>query len=196
MPLELVTAPTEEPVNNAEAREYLRIDDPYTDENLLRRFIVAARQQTEQFTNRALITQTWDWKLDDWWHGNLLIPKAPLQSVTSISYLDSAGDSQTWASRNYVVDTPDGDAAVKGRIGLATGVTFPVLENVISPVTIRFVAGYGLKATVPDNVKFGLLMLVADLYENRQSVVTGTISGLMPQTAQTLLWPYRVLEIA
>ena len=196
MPLELVTAPTEEPVTVAEAREYLRIDDKDTEEILLYRLIKAATQQAEEFTNRAFVTQTWDLKLDGWWRGALLVPKAPLQSVTSITYLDENGDSQTWASSNYIVDSPNGNSAVKGRIGYADDVTVPTLDDVINPVTVRFVAGYGDAGDVPENVKFGILMFVADLYENRQSSVVGTIASSLPQTAKSLLWPYRVVGVA
>ena len=187
--------PAIEPVTLAEVKDHTHVSGTDSDA-VLTILLQAARENVEHHQKRQLITATYELTLEEFPSGPIILPNPPLISVTSISYEDTAGDTQTWASSNYVVDTPDGDAAVKGRIGLATGVTFPVLENVISPVTIRFVAGYGLKATVPDNVKFGLLMLVADLYENRQSSVTGTISGLMPQTAQTLLWPYRVLEIA
>jgi len=196
MPLELVTAPTEEPVTVAEAREYLRIDDKDTDEALLGRLIVAARLQAESFTGRALVTQTWDLKLGGWWRGELLVPKAPLVSVGSVKYVDADGVEQTWSASNYVVDAPSGPEAVQGRIGYADGVTVPVLYATVTPVTVRFTAGYGDGDDVPESLKFGLLMFVADMYENRQSVIVGTSASAMPQTAKSLLWPFRVYEVA
>lgn len=196
MPLELVTAPTEEPVTVAEAREYLRIDDRDTDEALLARLIVAARLQAESFTGRALVTQTWDLKLGGWWRGAQLVPKAPLVSVGSVKYVDADGVEQTWAASNYVVDAPSGPEAAQGRIGYADGVTAPVLYDTLTPVTVRFTAGYGDGDDVPENLKFGLLMFAADLYENRQSVIVGTSASAMPQTAKSLLWPFRVYEVA
>lgn len=177
----------------AEALEFLRVDDETKDTNLVTRLTAAGREQAGQFTGRAFITQTWDLHLDDWWAGTLELPKAPLQSVTSISYVDSSGVTQTFASSNYVVDAPSGDFAEKGRIGLADGASFPLLDPVINSVTIRFVAGYGdTRNDVPEGIRTGTLMYVADMYENRQSVVTGSTVAASPQTAESVLTPYKV----
>jgi len=124
------------------------------------------------------------------------MPKAPLSSVTSVKYLDSAGSEQTWASSNYIVDTPVGDAAVKGAIALSDGITFPVIDDVINPITIRFVAGYGSKHDVPEAVRIALMMMVADMYEHRQSYIVGMSASTMPQSVRTLLHPFRVMEFA
>ena len=51
---------------------------------------------------RALLTQTWDMYLDEFpCAGEIIIPLSPLQSVTSVSYVDQHGATQTWASANY-----------------------------------------------------------------------------------------------
>lgn len=190
---QLVTAPTAEPLTPAEALEFLRVDDEVRDSNLVTRLTVAAREQAEQFTGRAFITQTWDLHLDDWWTGTLELPKAPLQSITSISYVDTGGLTQTWSASNYVVDAPSGEFAEKGRIGLADGASFPLLDPVINSVTVRFVAGYGAtRNEIPEGIRTGTLMYVADMYENRQSVVTGSIVTASPQAAETVLTPYKV----
>ncbi len=192
MRLDLVTAPTDTAVNLAEAFEFLRIDDEDTDEALMYRLIRAATSEVEEYTGRALMSQTWDLKLDGWWRWTLDLPKAPLQSVTSVTYLDTAGDSQTWASSNYVVDAATGPDANPGRLAKADGISFPDLDTTLAPVTVRFVAGYADRFSVPEILKQGLLVLIADMYESRLSTIVGT--NVMPhvQTWKRIVNRYRV----
>ena len=100
----LVTGPAEEPVTRDETKTQLRID--HTDEDsFVDGLITAARAYVEDATFRALVTQTWKLNLEAWPAGNAIeIPKPPLQSVSSVVYLDEAGASTTWASSNYIVD--------------------------------------------------------------------------------------------
>ncbi len=190
---QLVAAPTTEPITPTEAIEFLRVDDETVDTPLITRLTVAARERAEQFTGRAFITQTWDLHLDDWWTGTLELPKAPLQSITSISYVDTNGATQPLSSADYVVDTPSGEFAEKGRVGLADGASFPMLDPVINSVTVKFVAGYGAtRNQVPEGIRTGTLMYVADMYENRQSIVTGSTVAASPHGAETVLTPYKV----
>lgn len=172
------------------------MDDADTEEQLIYAGIKAATAAAESYTRRAFVTQTWDLKLSGWWHRSLIVPKPPLQSVTSITYTDENGTSQTWASSNYIVTTPSGDFAERGEISRADDVTFPTLDDIQYPVTVRFVAGYGDGDDVPEGIKFGIRKYVADLYENRQSFVVGTISQDLPQTYRHLLDSYRSLEAA
>ena len=118
----------------------------------------AAREYGETCTHRAFITQTWDDKrdgfpsgLDD--DGGIWLPKAPLISVTSISYIDTAGVTQTWSSALYTVDAPAGPKARFGRITPIYGQLFPVTRDIENAVTIRFVAGYGAASAVPRLIK-------------------------------------------
>lgn len=194
MSLTLVTPPATEPVTATEAKLHLRVDHT-TDDALITILIATARQMVEQITRRALITQTWDWKLDGF-PACFDIPKPPLVSVTSISYVDTAGASQTWASTNYIVDAPGGPTAQPGRIAPAYGVSYPSTRSIINSVTVRFVAGYGAASAVPEPLKQAVLLLIGHLYANRESVVItgrGSIVAEMPQTVEWLCWPYRAL---
>jgi uncharacterized phiE125 gp8 family phage protein len=64
MSLTLVTKPTHEPISVDIAKSHLRVttnnDDVYIEQ-----LIKEVRTWTEGFLRRALITQTWDWKMDD-----------------------------------------------------------------------------------------------------------------------------------
>src|SRR3990172_9406936 len=109
MALALVTAPATEPVTRTEAKVHLRIESAVTaDDTLIDRLIIVARQLGEAHTGRAFITQTWDLKLDAFPAGRIRLPKAPLSSISSVTYLDTNGASQTWDSGDYLVDAPAG----------------------------------------------------------------------------------------
>ncbi len=186
MALKLITAPTVEPVTVAEVKTHSRItgtdDDAY-----LTLLIKAARNHVENITNRALITQTWDWTLDGGLR-DVCIPKAPLQSITSVKYTDDNGTEQTLATSYYKVD----DVSEPGRVVLAYSQSWPTARQEINNVTMRFIAGYGDASTdVPDDINFAILWIVDHWYEHRTAV---TELGLnkTPLSIDAALFPYRV----
>lgn len=190
--LSMVTAPAIEPVTLQEAKAHLRVDDNSENE-LIDSLRVAAREYVENFTSRKLITQTWDLKLDAFPCGNCLdLPFAPVASVSSISYIDTAGTTQTWASSNYTVDAPSGAFAMPGRITPAYQVIWPATRNVINAVTVRFVVGYGATVyTVPYLLRAAIKLLIGHWYANREPVAVGTITSDIPQTVQAMLWSFK-----
>lgn len=194
MALSLVTAPAREPIDLASAKVHLRVDTD--DENtLIDGLIKSAREYVESATGRALLTQTWDLKLDGFWCGALELPKAPVSAITSITYLDMNGASQTWASANYLTDLPAGPKASKARITTAYAVVAPSTYDVMNAVTVRFVCGYGSSGDrVPAALRQAMLLLIGHWYQAREAVVVGVgIGGVtVPLTVDQLLWPYKV----
>lgn len=192
MALELVTAPAAAPITTTVARRHLRVDGD-DDDPLIDGLVAAATIEAENYTRRAIITQTWDLKFDRFPAGEIRIPKAPLDSITTLKYTDNNGTQQTWDTSNYTVDTPVGPQADVGRIVRAFGVSWPSTRNVINAVEIQFVAGYGLaeSSEIPAGILQGMLLMIGHLYENRQSVITGTIATELPQAVKSLWTPYR-----
>ena len=199
--LQLVTAPSDEPLSLTQVKDHLHVTGN-ADDDYLRALITAARLQAEASTHRALMTQTWDWFLDDFPSEDIFcVPRPPLQSITSITYLDAvAGATQTWATTEYDTDAPATIAlidefAAPGRIALAFGVTYPATRTEINSVTVRFVAGYGADQDVPAAIRQGMLLAIGSLYEHREDVVTGTgqlATALPMHTSKALWWPYRL----
>ena len=192
MTLTLVTAPTEEPITLDEAKAHLRVDA--TDEDdVIGPLIEAARQHVENFTHRRLITQTWDYKLDGFPSGDLELPLAPLLTSTApvVTYTDSAGASQTWASSNYTVDAPSGPWARRGRLFLNYGILYPSTRSIDQAVSIRFLCGYGGPASVPEPIKLAMKLLFGHWYANREAVNVGNITSEYPQAVDALLWPFK-----
>ena len=197
-----VTAPANEPITLVQARDHLRLTatgSPAThaDDTYVTALIAAARRWCEGFTQRAIITQTWDWFLDGFEDGDgadkgiLEVPKPPLISVTTIKYLDSAGSQQTWASSKYRVDSD----SQPGRISPAFGEAYPAVRGVMGDVEVRLVAGYGADDTaVVDDLLQAMKIVMAHWYEHREPIITGTIVASVPMSAEYLARPHQVVR--
>ena len=188
--LKLNTDATVEPVSAAEMKAHLRVTAT-TEDAYIATLITAARMEVENRIRRALITQTWEMHLTDWpWQTYIRLPKAPLQSVTSIKFTDRDGDSNnTVATTVYGVDIK----ATPGRIFLKPNQTWP--SDVLyegTPIVITFVAGYGDASTnVPMAIIHAVKLIAADLYENRETIVIGK-SIAVTKAVENLLAPYTV----
>lgn len=140
---------------------------------------------------RALVTQTWVVKLPAFPCGEIVsLPLPPLQSVSSITYLDSSGSSQTLSASKYDVVT--GGQIGRGYVRLAYGQAWPSTYEHPEAVTVTFVAGYGSSASdVPANIRSAGLLLVEDLYRHRAA--QSVDYEIHPNPAVTsLLAPYTV----
>lgn len=157
----LVTASTFKAleVEEIKLRPELRITTD-TDDQILQGFIHSAVEAYQEFTDHILCSSIWDLYLDEF-PDEIELP-APLISVTSITYTDSAGVSQTLGASTYVVDTT---SAVKGRVVLAYGEVWPSTYAQINVVRVRFVSGYANAAAIPWRVKDGLILKVQELYD-------------------------------
>ena len=185
MSLKIVSGPSGEPVTLAEAKAHLRVTAS-DDDTYITTLIILARQEVERFTNRRLITQTWDWRLDAFplW---FLVPTPPLISVTSINYIDTDGNSQLLDSSIYDVDIFSAPA----RIMEAFGKSWTSTRTIINAVTVKFVCGYGDASDVPESLKQALFMILAHFYENREDTSPMAVHKI-PKTSEHLMWNYRV----
>lgn len=157
--------PTTEPVSISDIRTHIRIDHTEEDSILLG-YLLAARSQLERDTRRALISQTWVLRMDRFPEWDVYLSPCPVASVSSITYVDVDGATQTLSSSLYRVDATSEPA----RIEPAWGETWPSTRSVSNAVTITFTAGYGAETSVPQLAKQAIRMLVAHWYMNREAV--------------------------
>jgi uncharacterized phiE125 gp8 family phage protein len=184
----IVVQPTEEPVSVDEAKLHLRVDGTEEDD-YIDGLIRAAQQICEVNARRAFVQRTLDFSMDCWPGRGMELPYPPLVSVTSISYTDGDGNTGTIPSSDYVVYT----SVEPGLIALKPGRSWPSVSLMPGPsLRVRYVAGFGSAADVPSNYRQAILLTLGSLYENRESVVVGTIVTQMPQSAQMLLSADRV----
>lgn len=195
----LVTAPTVEPLSLADAKAQCRIVDSVTDEDdVIWSLIPAVREWGESFTGRAFLPQTWDIKFDAF-PSCIVLPKPPVSSVTSISYVDTTGATQVLSSSLYTASLPTGPFASPGTIVPAYGLTWPSTRSVPDAVTVRIVCGYADVETVPKAIVSALKVRLGTLYAYREGIVVGTSVLPIPGGAagavpidEYLLWPYKV----
>lgn len=182
--LQLVTAPTTEPVSLEELKNHCRVDGNDMDSQLTL-LLRAARQWTESVTGRAFSTQTFDLVIDETpATRQILIPRSPVQSITSATYIDSAGATQTWASTNYTLNTH----GFPSRLELAYGATWPALITAWNAMTIRFVTGSSaLVGGTPEPVRQAIMLRAQALLDRDPAV-----RDLLTETADSLLSPYRI----
>lgn len=181
----LVIAPSVEPVTLSEAKAWARVEVT-DDDTIITALIIAARIKAEAETARAFITQTWDLKADEF-ADSIALPMPPYQSITSVKYIDTDGTEQTVANTDYTVTKKNGIT----YLVLAYGKTWPATRDIHDAVTIRFIAGYGTAAAVPELIKSAIKTTVVDLYENRESQVNSSLFSLSV-AAENLLNSYRV----
>lgn len=197
--LSLATAPAVEPVSLEVAKKHLKFSHNSEDE-LVTAWIAAARELAESFTGRQLVGATWDLSLDTFPCGQLMLPRAPLLSVTSVKYLDTTGTEQTLASTVYRSKAFAGPQCRPGHLSLAYAQTWPAHQVVADAVTIRFVAGYSAQAAtaavaqaaVPMAIRQAMLLLLAEFDRRRSTALQGTIITEVPLSARNLLAPFRV----
>ena len=173
-------------VTLAEAKLHCRVDHSLEDA-LFTRLLNVARRQCEQISGWAFTTRTLVSKMEQWPNDGcieLLYP--PLQSITSIAYLDSIGGSHTVSQSDYLVDIH----SIPGRVLLKANVSWPGEPlQVGNPITITYVAGFGAASAVPEVYKQAMLLTVGHLYENREAVVVlqGVSAIQIPQAVEWLL---------
>lgn len=187
----MTTGPAVEVMTTEVAKDHARVTR--TDEHdLIDSYIVAARKKVERDTGLQLITATWVWKIADFPASDILfVPRNPLQSVTSITYVDTAGDTQTLATSVYDL----GLTSKRGRIALAHGEVWPTVQREIDAVTITFKAGFGDASTdVEPDLILANQMLVAHWYEFREPVLDGRLRqppSIVPMGYENLIAPHR-----
>jgi len=180
----VIVGPAVEPITAFEAKAQCRIDvSDYSQDELLNIYIAAARDYIEWRAGMAIHEQTLEIALDYWlycnYQGSIVLPRAtPLIAVDSVKYVDSDGLETTWAANQYVVDTK----ARPGSIAPAYGVTFPsFIPQSTSAVRIRYRAGIATASPITEagsDVKYPMLLLVAGMYENRESEVVPDRPGV------------------
>lgn len=141
------------------------------EDDLLEELITTARQDVENDSRRALITQTWDFYLDAFPSEDYIkLPLGNLQDISYVKYTDSDGDQTTMTvDTDYYVEK-NGDQC--GRVVLPYGVSWPSFTAYpTKAILIRYVCGYGDAASdVPSTAKMAIKRRCASLYYGSRGV--------------------------
>ncbi len=165
------------------ARIYHTQDDAY-----IATLILSATQVIEAETRRALINRSFAYQLEGFpADGEIILPRSPLSSVTSVTYTDTAGATQTLSASLYHVYSVNG----VGRVVLKSTESWPATVGTGAlDVTVNFVAGYGATAaSVPVALDHAVLLQATHMYENRTAVGPAQLHEI-PRTVERLIVQY------
>lgn len=113
------------------------------------------------------------------------LPYGPVDAITSVKTVDLAGIEQTMSSTDYLLTNA-------GDLTLTHNASWPSLRGDTEGVRIRYQAGY---ETLPPAILPAVMLMVGDLYANRETVAQVTGAVQMSMTVQNLLGPYRAWSI-
>lgn len=189
---------TQQPVSLTEVKAHLRVSAS-TEDALLTALVASATDWMEEYLDRALIQQTWELRMLAWpWDAIIELPRAPVLSITSVKYLDLDGVEQTLDPAQYRLVVQD---RFRARIEPTYQANWPTGRYQSDAVRVRYLTGYApnnasppdYAVNVPAPIKHGLLMLVAELYENRE---TSLVNSTLVQNPAwlNLVQPYRALS--
>lgn len=176
------------PISLTEAKSHLRVD--HTDDDVLITGIIAsANDYVMTYTGRSLMPRTLKARYETF--DDLVLPHAPVIEIESVTYNDGTVLSTT------VYDLVKSEPAI---MLLAQNESWPTAE--INSVYVQYRAGYedssdspiDLTDRIPPSLKAALLLVIGDLYQNREAraLVNGARYEANP-TVKALMNPYRVI---
>ena len=180
----IVTPATSYPVSTFEAQVQTRSDDGYQ----LNTLIAAATSYVEDYLGRSLMDQTWSLYLDGF-SDSMILPKGPVKSVSSITYTDINGATQTLSTSVYAFDS----SSDPQQIVLNPGQSWPLTQMTANAVMtanvvkITYLAGY---ATVPPSICMAIKFLISQWYDNR-TPFSERVPTELPNTVAALLANHR-----
>jgi len=181
--LSVTTPPALYPVTLDEVKAHLRFTES-EDDALILEAIKEATEKLEDDTRRQFINATIAESYDVWPFGgsavgefhslssqyflsqanSMILHRAPVVSVSSISYVDLDGNSQTLGAGNYNLDIVSEPA----RIEVSYAGSIPAARYQQNAITVTYVAGYGAtRDNVPRRAKRAIIMYAGAVYDGR-----------------------------
>ncbi|MBB4185829.1 putative phiE125 gp8 family phage protein [Sinorhizobium terangae] len=160
------TKPGGELISIAKLKSRLRIDVADDDEmlgDMLKGAI--ARIDGPNGIGVAMLKQTWR-KSMDCFPSCIMLPGAPIKGVTSITYVNNDGVTQTLAADKYRVDLNKEPV----RVEPAYGLSWPSSRDVIGAVTVEYEVGENSAADVHADLIDAVCLIVGHRYANREAV--------------------------
>jgi len=134
--LQIVTPPTAYPIDTEEAKAHAR-DDIAADDILIDSYIAAATDYVQNVTGHQCVAAQFSLTLDDL-VGDIVLPRYPLISIDSITYVDGDSASQTVTSTDYAADTK----RRPGKVYQTFNNYWPTTRRHENDVTITYKAGH------------------------------------------------------
>jgi uncharacterized phiE125 gp8 family phage protein len=185
MNLTLITPPTTLPVTLDAVKHRVRVSFNDDDDDISQMIATATSylDGARGYIGGCLLSQTWeltvDWRFPD---KEIPLSLGPVQSITSVNYIDPDGVEQTLDSFMLAKGTNFNPSYLTP----AYGQQWPSVRCQRQAIKVRFVAGYQDAASVPAQIKQAIMVMVCQWYQDREGVDSGIIPG-----AEAMLNPFR-----
>jgi len=182
-----VTQPAVEPVTLAEAKSHLRVDSNDSDAEIMA-MVQAAREWVETYLDRTLVHTQWAMRMEEL-GDEIDLPRPPVATASgytsvSVTYTLPTGETTTLPTESYRVDR----YSTPGEIYPPYASTWPPNREDENAVVVTWWGGYGASGKdVPASIRHAILMLIGFWFENRSSVLVGSISKQLEFAVESLL---------
>jgi uncharacterized phiE125 gp8 family phage protein len=168
MALKVITPPSAV-LTLEQLRRHCKIDPPASANEAdtdLSAALAAAHAFAQHYAGISIGSQTLELALDEFPIGGIQLPQGPVTSITSVTYLDMAGNTQTVSSGAYNLD----DYSNPPWLLPAAGSSWPETYEAANAVKVRYVAG---AATIDGAVAQALRLLTGLYFDNRNAADKG-----------------------
>jgi uncharacterized phiE125 gp8 family phage protein len=175
MSLTVTSFPLAEPLTVNEAKDHLQIDRENSRfDTLIESQIMAARVFCEKYLGRSIVRTSYSYKFNSFSGSTIELPKSPVISVDSITYIDAvtSPQEQTISTDVYALDKGVHPPVVY----LQYDQTWPTSRGGRNDISINFTAGYedsiasprDYDDQVPEAIKAAMKIIIGDLFLNRE----------------------------
>lgn len=171
------------------ALDHLKIeagDEETAYADIVAQYVDAALGLVEAASGRLLFSRTMRFTADAFGTA-LVIPASPVISISTVTYTDADGATQTLAGSAYALI----DKAETPTLYPVYGTEWPTVRDFPGSVVVTFTAGYGANMEdVPAPLRQAVLQTVADALRFGGNVAT-TSTMELPASARRLCMNYR-----
>ena len=153
----------------ADVKAHLNIETGFTtDDDLITQIIKDATGEAEDYIDGDIASTTTTVICYDFNHGWVTLDSTPVQSITSIEYMDGNGDFQTITVADCTI-----------RFGVQKTIIELDQYYDTDQLKVVMVTGYANAAAMPTAINRAILMRCADLYDVQRG---STMSGAFKET--------------
>ena len=174
-------------VTLAEVKDHLQIFGTSSDttyDDYLKNLILAADKHASDIIGQSLSRTEYTDSYSGW-DARLMLSATQIDAKPVVRYYDGDNTLRTVAAADFFLD----ESAAEKAVVFTTTQTAILSKHVANPVQAVYDSVY-LSASSQSAIKQAVLMLIADLFEQRESM-TSEKSVMSYLTAEQLLLPYR-----
>lgn len=186
------SAPDDLPVTISEARSYVVLGDETDRDTVLRGLIVTARDWIEDVARTCLVDTVVSQKFQ-WFpcgqFARLPLCREPVRSITSITYVDADGATQTWSNTNYKLEAGLNPPSVM----LKGGKEWPTISTTEPwPITVTYAAGPAVGSSCRGGFRDAVLLLLTYRHEFPTGLNRSGQDVSLPRAVMNLISPNMV----